>query len=128
MRRLLLCLVLLLISACSQVPAPTTLSAGCANINDPFYDSRYQSGNVYFSPFRAGESVTVALEPTQSAEVGSLWLIVTDATSTPKQDIATWRAESDATLVYTFAEDMAEAEVFWAVEAGAPGWTVSCGM
>ena len=114
------------LSACSQAPHPQTLSAGCRNINDAFYDSAYQSGNVYFSPFRAGESVRVALAQPDSAT--KLWLVVTDTSAEPHRDLAVWTASSSETLSYRFDHDLAEAEVYWSADAGVPSWTVTCGQ
>ena len=117
-------LLSLVLSACSQAPLPRTLSTGCQNINDAFYDGAYQSGNVYFSAFKAGESVSVTLSQPDSAT--KLWLIVTDASVEPHQDIATWTAASSETLSYRFDRDLAEAEVYWSADTGVPGWSVTC--
>ena len=117
--------LLVLLSACSQAPQPQTLSAGCRNINDAFYDGAYQSGNVFFSSFKAGESVSVALSVRDSTT--KLWLVVTDATLTPKQDIAARTAASYETLSYRFERDMPEAEVYWSADVGVPSWSVTCG-
>ena len=120
-----LVLLTLLLSACSQAPSPHTLSAGCENINDVFYDGSYQSGNVYFSPFKAGESVMVALAQPDSAT--KLWLVVTDTSVEPHRDLAVWTATSSETLSYRFDHDLAEAEVYWSADTGVPSWTVTCG-
>ena len=113
----------LLLSACSRMPAPDSLSPGCANINDPFYDDEYQSGNVYFSPFRVGESVTVVASPDTAT---TITFIVTDTSAGVRRDFVTWRAESTEPLRYTFAQDYAQTEVYWAADAGAPKWEVTC--
>ena len=115
----------LFLAACSQTPQ-SIMSAGCHNINDAFYDSAYLSGNVYFSPFRAGESVTVSLEPAAKDSATQIWLIVSDASVSPSQDLVTWRAESSEPLRYTFPQDMSQAEVYWSADAGVPEWTVGC--
>ena len=79
MRLRLLTLSLLLLTSCSQAPLSASFletSAGCANLNDPFYDDVYLSGNVYFSPFVQGESVSVHL--TESDAATTIYLIVSD--------------------------------------------------
>ena len=114
----------LLLSACSQVPVPTTPSPGCANLNDPFYDDAYRSGNVYFSPFRTGESVTVALARPDTAT--SLTLIVTDTSGEVRQDLVTRSTPSAESLTYTFTQNLRQAEVYWSADAGVPSWKVAC--
>ncbi len=117
----------LLLAACSQTPPPqSVMSAGCQNINDAFYDSAYLSGNVYFSPFKKGESVTVSLEPAAKDRATQIWLIVSDASVSPSQDLVTWRAESSEPLRYTFPQDMSQAEVYWSADAGVPEWAIGC--
>ena len=120
-------LLSLALAACSQAPVPTAaLSTGCQNINDSFYDSAYLSGNVYFSPFRSGESVTVALKPSAISSATQILLIITDASVSPSHDLVTWRAGSSEPLRYTFPQDMSKAEVYWSADAGVPEWTVGC--
>ena len=116
--------LILLLSACSQVPAPDSLSAGCTNLNDPFYDDAYRSGNVYFSPFRAGENLTVALTNPDTA--ASLTLIVTDTSGEVRRDLVTGSTPSGKPLTYTFTQDLEQAEVYWTADAGVPNWKVVC--
>lgn len=105
----------------------TQESPGCTNINDPFYDRQYQAGNVFFSPFKAGERVSVeTADPTAFGTPTATWLIVTDTTVTPERVLATQTADLDDPLSYVFSEDRAEVEIYWTVDTGATTWTVSC--
>lgn len=93
--RSLLLITSLLLAGCSQAPlgqASTSVSAGCENLNDPFYDDAYFSGNVYFSPFSEGESVTVSFENLDAA--ADIYLIVTNTSGETHEDLATQRATS----------------------------------
>ena len=125
--RLLVLLAFSLLAGCAQVPlsaAEVDFSAGCANLNDPFYDDAYLSGNVYFSPFREGESITVMLENADAAT--TIYLIISDMSGETRQDFVRWDAPSHEALSYTFDQDRSEAEVYWSADAGVPRWEVIC--
>ena len=128
MRLFLLFMTSLLLASCTQAPLENTLypkaSAGCANLNDPFYDDTYLSGNVYFSPFREGESVTVALENPDAAT--TIYLIISDTSGETRQDFVRWDAPSREALSYTFDQDRSKAEVYWSADVGVPRWRVTC--
>ena len=128
MRLLLLFMTSLLLASCTQVPPENALypeaSAGCQNLNDPFYDDAYRSGNVYFSSFAKGESVAVALENPDTAT--TIYLIITDTSGETRQDLVRWNAASSESLSYVFAQDRVEAEVYWSADAGVPRWEVIC--
>lgn len=127
MRFPFLLLLVSLLAGCSQASLEATeyeTSKGCQNINDPFYDDAYLSGNVYFSPFRGGESVTVSLEEVDKAT--EIYLIVTDTSREVSRDLIFWSAASDETLTYTFEQTYAQTEVYWSADGGVPSWTVGC--
>ena len=127
MRSLFLPLLLtLFLMGCAQTPleSATHISTGCQNLNDPFYDDAYLSGNVYFSPFRAGESVTVSLEALDIA--AEIYLIVTDTSGEAHRDLVFWSAASGEALTYTFERDYAEMAVYWSADVGVPRWKVRC--
>ena len=127
MRSLFFLLLLSLLAGCSQASLKTAdyeISQGCQNLNDPFYDDAYLSGNVYFSPFRAGESVTVGLGELDTAS--EVYLIVTDTSQEVSRDLIFWSAASDETLTYTFEQTYAQTEVYWSADGGVPSWTVGC--
>ena len=115
----------LLLAGCGQTPPQDVTSAGCRNLNDAFYDDAYLSGNVYFSPFKKGESVSVALASPDAAT--KIYLIVTDTSGGTRRDLATWSAASGEPLLYVFGQDLTEAEVYWSADAGVPEWAVGCG-
>lgn len=120
----------LLLTACGAsggLGGSAQASSGCTNINDPFYDRQYQAGNVFFSPFKAGEQVSVATaDPIAFGTPTAVFLVVTDTSVTPERVLAAWTAELDDPLNYVFSEDRAEVEIYWSVDAGATTWTVNC--
>ena len=123
--RLLFLLPLLLVG-CAQtsLESATYTSPGCQNLNEPFYDDAYRSGNVYFSPFREGERVTVSLTNPDTAT--TIYLIVTDTSGEVREDLGMWNAESAEPLSYTFTQNFEQAEVYWSADAGVPAWEVVC--
>ena len=123
-------LLALLLAGCTQAPLPESYAAetspGCLNLNDPFFDSAYRSGNIYFSPFNKGERVSVRLEPSALDSTAKFWLIVTDTSASPRQDIVTWSATSGEALSYVFDQDRAEMEIYWSADTGVPTWEIAC--
>ena len=122
-----LLLLPLLLAGCAQTPLESAVytSAGCQNLNDAFYDDAYRSGNVYFSPFREGESVTVSLKDPDTA--AAIYLIVTDTSGEVREDLGMRNAGSAEPLSYTFEQDREGTEVYWSADAGVPEWEVECG-
>ena len=113
----------LLLIGCAQAPLDITLT-GCQNLNDPFYDGAYRSGNVYFSPFLEGERVTVSLTNPDTAT--EIYLIVTDTSGEAREDLGMWSAGSAEPLSYTFSQDFEQTEVYWSADAGVPEREVVC--
>ena len=119
----------LLLVGCAQAPLnPSANSTGCQNLNNAFYDDAYLSGNVYFSPFRMGESVSVRLAnpDTTPDTTTAIYLIVTDTSGEARADLVTQRAQRSESLSYTFSQDREEMEVYWSADAGVPRWEVTC--
>ena len=124
--RLLSFLLLIALMGCAQAPLESAvyISTGCQNLNDPFYDDAYRSGNVYFSPFQVGESVTVSLnEPDAATEI---FLIISDSSGEVRRDLVTYSATPGEALTHTFEQDYVEMEVYWSSDAGVPKWTIAC--
>ena len=110
-------LLVLVLSACSS---PPTLSAGCANVNDPFYDSAYESASVFFSPFKMGETLSVRAERNETPEV---YLEIVDTRDDSR--VLASLGEAGSTR-YTFEVDADEVELYWTTVGGAADWQVKC--
>lgn len=125
-------LLVLFISACSQAPAPTSnISAGCQEANDPLYDERYQSASIFFSPFRAQETLNLRFDASNlpastdsDAALPTLYLDIVDTANSVRIDQLSVQGDE---LSYVFSQDYAQVELYWVMTSGAVvDWQVGC--
>ena len=103
----------------TAMSTPSSLSAGCADLNEPIYDGYWNVDATDPLSFNAGETITIAATTPQGGPVTSLVLV--NGLGTP---LAT--ASFPGTLTYTFAS-ATSTDLEWSTDSSSPvTWSVSC--
>ena len=101
----------------SVAQSAATLSPGCQEINNPFFDDHaYQTGVVGGKTFWAGERIVMRATNGPSATTITL--------TVHSQTVAT--SPFPGVVSYTFPANAPNESVLWSVDSGTADWTVDC--
>jgi|GEM_PF-4958751 len=95
--------------------ASQTMSAGCQEVNDPFFDGSYGVGTILGWPFFAGESVVLRASDNSVSHTISLTLDGTIVDTSPFPGQVSYQFTADETV-----------NLSWQVDTGIAQWDANC--